>query len=231
MYFDSARWDQMLDKLMPLVKARKCNSLLDYYYILKYSDEVGDEWHNVIDALSIQETYFWRELDQIQALAKKIVPEWFSHRITPFRIWSAACATGEEPLSIAMALHEAGHGIETFSNRRIGRQPGGPREGSEGVYRERSFRNLPSELRDKYFVKVGGWLETRFRNYCARITFRQANITVRERCLRTGKSGCDLLPQRFHLFFARNHPSHGSVDGRTSCPKAGTCSLAQLNRC
>jgi chemotaxis protein methyltransferase CheR len=178
MYFDAGRWDIMRDKLEPLVSARKCNSLLDYYYILKYSDEAGQEWHNVIDALSIQETYFWREIDQIKALAEVVIPKWFSHRITPFRIWCSACATGEEPLTIAMALQEAGHGAKPIQIIASDASRSALEKAKKAVYRERSFRNLPEELREKYFVKTdGGW--TPISEITRRITFRQANLTAK----------------------------------------------------
>src|SRR6478736_1206358 len=141
MYFDANRWDIMRDKLTPLIEARKCSSLLDYYYILKYSNETEEEWHKVIDALSIQETYFWREIDQIKALADIIIPEWFSHRITPFRIWSCACATGEEPLTIAMALQEAGHGARPIQIIASDASRAALDKAAKAIYRERSFRN------------------------------------------------------------------------------------------
>jgi chemotaxis protein methyltransferase CheR len=177
MYFDASRWDIMRDKLTPLINARKCNSLLDYYYILKYSDATGEEWHNVIDALSIQETYFWREIDQIMALVNIVIPEWFSHRITPFRIWSCASATGEEPLSIAIALHEAGHGARPIQIVASDASRSAIEKATIGIYRERAFRSLPQELREKYFVRVvGGWKP--IPEILRRITFRQANLTI-----------------------------------------------------
>src|SRR6188474_101129 len=64
---------------------------------------------DIMNALSVGETYFWREIDQVRALTQTIVPHWFAtHPGKTMRIWSAACATGEEPLTIAIALHEAG---------------------------------------------------------------------------------------------------------------------------
>jgi chemotaxis protein methyltransferase CheR len=77
----------------------------------------------------------------------------------PLRIWSAACATGEEPLTIAMALQEAGWferlpisiTASDISPLAIERARG-------GLYPERSMRNLPLALRARYFAQEpGGW--------------------------------------------------------------------------
>ena len=77
--------------------------------MLKYGPDAEEEWPRVLDALSVPETYFWREMDQIRALVDVLLPQFFSSlRTEPLRIWSAACATGEEPLTLAMALTEAG---------------------------------------------------------------------------------------------------------------------------
>ena len=53
---------------------RGFDSLLDYYYLLKYDDGAVAEWPRVMDALSVQETYFWREADHFRALATQIIP-------------------------------------------------------------------------------------------------------------------------------------------------------------
>src|SRR6188768_2549446 len=88
---------------------RGFSSFLDYYYLLKYGPDAETEWSHVLDALSVPETYFWREIGQIQALTHDILPKFVnSFPSQPIQIWCAACATGEEPLAIAMALTEAG---------------------------------------------------------------------------------------------------------------------------
>src|SRR5579871_1502855 len=107
-FFETDKVDLMLEKIEPRVRERGCRSFLDYFYILKYDADNGEEWRRLIEAFSVQETYFWREYDQIAALVDHIVPEWFKGSTKPLRIWSAACASGEEPYSIAMALKEAG---------------------------------------------------------------------------------------------------------------------------
>lgn len=154
MFFDNGKRDLMLDKLSPLVVERGFTSYLDYYYLLKYDASAHVEWQNVMNALSVQETYFWREFDQVRALVQTLLPQ--TPKISTLRIWSAACATGEEPLTIAMALNEAGWferaSIEIVasdaSTKAIDRA-------LSGVYKERAFRNLPDQLRDRYFVPEG----------------------------------------------------------------------------
>jgi chemotaxis protein methyltransferase CheR len=157
MFFDNGKSDLLIDKLSPLVIERGFSSYLDYYYLLKYDAAARVEWQNVMNALSVQETYFWREIDQVRALVQTLVPQWHAQNGGgPMRIWSAACATGEEPLTIAMALNEAGWfdraPIEIFasdaSSKAIARA-------QAGVYRERAFRNLPPHLRDRYFEPNG----------------------------------------------------------------------------
>jgi len=153
MFFDNGKSDLLIDKLSPLVIERGFSSYLDYYYLLKYDASSRVEWQNVMNALSVQETYFWREMDQVRALVQTLVPQWHARSAgSPLRIWSAACATGEEPLTIAMALNEAGWfervPIEILasdaSSRAIDRAV-------NGVYKERAFRNLPPQLRERYF--------------------------------------------------------------------------------
>jgi chemotaxis protein methyltransferase CheR len=158
LYYENGKSDLLTDKLSPLVIERGFSSFLDYYYLLKYDAEAKQEWKRVMDALSVQETYFWREMDQVRALVDVIVPDYFSTaRARSLRIWSAACAAGEEPLSIAMALNEAGWfdraPIEIYASDA---SAAAIERARRGLYRERSFRSLPPHLREKYFSKEHG---------------------------------------------------------------------------
>jgi len=157
LYFDEGKVDIFFEKLSPLVVDRGFASFLEYYYLLKYDAESAKEWPRVFDALTVQESFFWREMAQIRALVDEIVPQYVKvHPDQPLNIWSAACAMGCEPLTIAMALHEAGW----FDRARItiSASDASPRAiaaAQNGVYRERSFRSLPRELKEKYFVSDG----------------------------------------------------------------------------
>lgn len=179
LYYDDTRREQMLDRLAALVIERGFQSYLDYYYLLKYDAEGPDEWRRVMDALSVPETYFWREADQFRALVDHILPAVVSHHGgATIRIWSVPCASGEEPLSIAMALNEAGwfdrapiqiHGSDAsavaLARARAGR------------YRERSFRVLSPAMRDKYFVADGdAWLVKP--ELCRRVQWSTVNLAA-----------------------------------------------------
>ncbi len=159
MHFEENQLELLLEKISPLVIERGFESILDYYYLLKYDAEAEQEWIRLIDRLSVRETFFWREADQIRALVDVLVPRYLAQG-TPVRIWSAACATGEEPLSIAIALAERGwlgSGQVEINASDVSEQA--LQVARTGVYRERSLRNLSPALREKYFVPHdrGSW--------------------------------------------------------------------------
>ena len=154
--YDASRYDILADRLAPLVVERGFESFLDYYYLLKYDADAADEWRRVMDALSTTETYFWREVDQLRAAVDHLVPAVAAGGGT-VRIWSVPCATGEEPLTIAMLLEEAGWfaraPIEIHASDA---SPAAIERARSGRFRERSFRTLPPALREKYFTADGG---------------------------------------------------------------------------
>src|SRR5262245_38434152 len=104
LFYENGRTELLCDRLAPLVLERGFRSYLDFYYLLKFDEQAASAWRDVMDALSVQETYFWREADQLRALTCHVLPQLL--KLAPgrtIRIWSSPCATGEEPLTIAMA--------------------------------------------------------------------------------------------------------------------------------
>jgi len=153
-FFDDQRIASLGDRLGPLVANRGFDSFLDYYYLLKYDAAAETEWGRVMDAISVPETYFWREIDQLLAVVDHIVPALRRTRARPVRIWCAPCASGEEPLTLAMLLDDRGQSADaeiTASDA----SPAALEAARAGLYRERSFRTLPSELRMRYFKPDG----------------------------------------------------------------------------
>lgn len=176
-FFEADRFDTMLEKLRDRALAHRCASYLDYYYILKYEERGPEEWLRVMDAFSVQETYFWREFSQVSALVQTVVPQWFKRSVLPLRVWSAACASGEEPYSIVMALMEAGLGHLPVEINASDASEAALEKARRGLYRERSFRALPVALREKYFTRVpDGWQLSA--DVMRRVKFRRANLSA-----------------------------------------------------
>jgi chemotaxis protein methyltransferase CheR len=103
------------------------------------------------------------------------VPQWFKQSSRPLRIWSSACATGEEPYSIAIALNEAGWGSHPIQIIGSDASEAALAKARGCFYRERSFRNLPLPLREKYFLveKEGQRLRPEI---ASRVSFHWANL-------------------------------------------------------
>jgi len=134
-----------------------------YYYMLRDDTAGHQELAHLIDELTTNETYFFRERGQMRALFTEIIPEIQHLRSeggrAPIAIWSAGCSSGEEPYSLAILAREAGlvPGADVrFYASDISRRM--LRKAREGRYREASFRETEPELRDKYFdEKEGLW--------------------------------------------------------------------------
>ena len=82
-------------------------NLLDYYYYLRYDAGSSEELDALADALVVGESYLFRELAQIEAAVDGFIAPAVAARGRA-RVWSAACAAGEEPLTLAMALARRG---------------------------------------------------------------------------------------------------------------------------
>lgn len=178
-YFEPARFDTLVEKVEPLALERNCYSLLDYYYMLKYEENGVEDWTRVMNALSVQETYFWREMAQIRLVAEVLAPEWFKKTSMPLQIWSAACATGEEPYSIAIALAEAGLGDHPIEIRASDGSQVALDKCTTAIYREKAFRSLPPALKTKYFTPVGNAWQLR-PEIARKVTFQRANLLALE---------------------------------------------------
>jgi len=172
LHYAEGREDILAERLASIAIDRGFRSYLDLFYLLKYENNPAD-WARVMDELSVPETYFWREVDQIRAVVDRVVPKLAEQAHgQPVRIWSVPCASGEEPLTIAMLLEESGwfnrvpielHGSDA--------SPAALARATDATYRDRAFRALPPSMKEKYFVPAaGGWrpiatLQSRVRSW------------------------------------------------------------------
>ena len=95
------------------IQENDLGSFAAYHYLLRSDAGGEEELAALIDVLTTNETYFFRELGQLRALIDEIVPELLLRRRRlgrsgPLSIWSAGCSSGEEPYSIVALALEAG---------------------------------------------------------------------------------------------------------------------------
>jgi chemotaxis protein methyltransferase CheR len=148
------------------------------YYALITSRNVGEEMSAFIDAVSTNETYFFREGNHFTALTNIVFPELFKSN-QRLRLWSAGCSTGEEVYTLRIVADQAakaaglGRSVEIvgtdISTTVIARA-------QEGIYRERALRLVPPEQLQKYFHPVGGGAYQVADEARARVDFRVHNL-------------------------------------------------------
>jgi chemotaxis protein methyltransferase CheR len=124
----------------------------------------SEEWQHLVNELTVNETYFFREDYQFDALVRGMLPEIARNRPAgaTVRLLSLPCSTGEEPYSIAIQVLERwarsdDFAIEIFATDIDSRVLA---SAVAGVYGERALHRLSPELRAKYFTKIG---EDRFK--------------------------------------------------------------------
>jgi chemotaxis protein methyltransferase CheR len=98
----------VIARLADLLRRKGVRSF-DEYYQHVVSDSTGQELSAMVDALTTNFTSFFREPEHFEYLAKQVLPG--LNRRPKIRVWSAGCATGEEPHSLACCLLEAAGAI------------------------------------------------------------------------------------------------------------------------
>jgi chemotaxis protein methyltransferase CheR len=163
----------LAEKLERRVLERGLDSLLDYYYFLRYDAGAAAEFPELVETLVVNETYFFREAAALEVVVDSLVPELVRAGVRP-RVWCAACATGEEPFTLAMLLDAAGLLDETtlvasdISARALARA-------REGTYVRRSLRALPLEAARRWLVPVADGMRVERRIVDA-VDFRRVNL-------------------------------------------------------
>jgi chemotaxis protein methyltransferase WspC len=120
-----------------------------YWQHLRLSEE---EQQRLIEAVVVSETWFFRHREAFVALGRIVSGEWLAaHPSGLLRVLSAACATGEEPYSVAMALLDCGLSPERFRIDALDISTHAIAHAREGVYGRNSFRGSDLAFRDRYF--------------------------------------------------------------------------------
>jgi chemotaxis protein methyltransferase CheR len=107
LHYGASDAELLTDKVAVRALERGFESLLDYYYFLRYDAAGKVELDRLVETLTVHETYFFRELGPLTALVDHYLEPRVTRGQRP-RVWCAASSTGEEPLTLAMLLAARG---------------------------------------------------------------------------------------------------------------------------
>lgn len=155
-YLDDEQQEFVRSRLKRSVIRRQLDNFRDYYFFLKYDRKKDEELVNLIDVLTVHETYFFREEEKLRTFSEDLLPEVAkqNQESKTLRIWSAGCSTGEEPYTISMLLLEDPRFkdwnieiVATDISQRV------LQSARRGIYKNSSFRTTDPKYLDKYFHK------------------------------------------------------------------------------
>ncbi len=136
----------------------RARGVLDYTAYSTLLDTDPAEWEPLLDALTINVTKLFRDRDVYEALARDVVPAVWADAAPTVRVWSAGCASGEEPYSLAALFHR--HATACGEADRLSRlqvlasdiDRGSLDRARAGRYAESAFGDTPDALRARYFT-------------------------------------------------------------------------------
>ena len=176
---------------------RRIDTLIERHSFKDYETFLGslvtdkDVLDEFVNYLTINVSEFYRNPEQWEILDKEIIPDLIAKKGRRLKIWSAACSTGDEPYSLVMALskHVPLSDITIYATD-IDKQV--IAAAKTGVYIDKSIANVPADLKDKYFIKVGNNSYKIADEIKARVKFEEHNL------LR------DAYPENVDLIVCRN---------------------------
>lgn len=149
-------------RLGRIVESENCSSYNEFYHKAK-ADTSKNLDKKIIDAITTNETLFFRDGNPFELLKYKILPEVIDKHLSkspqrPIRIWSTACSTGQEVISIAIILKELLGPVNKFNIKLLGTDlsDAAIRQASYGSYNKFEIeRGLPRDRLLNYFVSDG----------------------------------------------------------------------------
>ncbi|MBD3393822.1 MAG: methyltransferase domain-containing protein, partial [Chitinivibrionales bacterium] len=186
----------VLNRVGKRMRALGIDSYKDYLKLV-HCDESGVELSNLLDVVSTNVTHFYREPQHFDFLGTTM-KQWVAHGRKKFRVWCAACSSGEEPYSIAITMADAARkrdcDIKILATD-ICRQM--LEKGRTGVYSKQRVNDVPAKLRSSYFSSR--------RNGCERVYTVHETIKQMVRFARLNLSAPPFpMSGPFDVIFIRN---------------------------
>jgi len=194
---DSKRY--FVDKrLLARMKSTQYDSFRSYFTFLRFQAS-GQELQQLINIMTVNETYFFRESYQLDCMVESVLDEVVRQKgpETGIRIWSIPSSTGEEPYSIAIYLLEHWPSIEQVDVEIVSSDIDTQviEQCRRGVYNQRSVGQLPASILKRYFTQRDQSTYQICQDLRESITFSKVNLADTKQT-----RGC----RNFDLIFCRN---------------------------
>lgn len=179
-HFDDSKRYFVDKRLIDRIEATGADDFRSYFIALRF-DTRGDELQHLINAMTVNETYFFREAYQFDCMVNSLLTEITRHRRkgSRIRIWSVPSSTGEEPYSIAIYLLERWAGIDDYEVEILSSDIDTQvlASAQRGVYSARSVGQLPPAYLEKYFEKLSSGEYRISRDLVSAVEFSHVNLT------------------------------------------------------
>ncbi len=144
------------NRLSRILQEKKLNNYEDYLKHIKISVN-GTELNRLFDAITTNETYYFREPQQLDVVVNNVVPKILSEKkgTKRIKIWSAACSTGEEAYTLSLMLREKGLSTSNFEIYGSDISDNVLKSAKNAVYNSYSIRNITPALLKTYFSTNG----------------------------------------------------------------------------
>lgn len=191
-------------------EALEMETINEYFMMLKFSQD-STEFYKLINDLTVNETYFFRDFPQLSNFAEEVLPLFVKEKENrkKIKIWCAACSTGEEAYTLSIILQEMLGNYEDWEIQILASDINTEvlQHARIGLYDRRSIKDVPDEYLEKYFT-------TRHDKYLINLNVRKP-ITFKKLNLMDEKdisniNGCDFIFCRNCLIYF-NDESRKSV--------------------
>ena len=156
-HFEASKRYFVDKRLIERIEVTGYNNFRNYFTFMRFQPS-GEEIQALTNAMTVNETYFFREEYQFKCLVESMLGEVLKYkkRGDTIRIWSIPSSSGEEPYSIALYLSEYWPEIANWDVELISSDIDTQilNKAREGKYSQRSVQNLPPALLKKYFKKT-----------------------------------------------------------------------------
>lgn len=178
---------QMRRRIDTLANKNGAKSYEEYIQMIKSDKEKFEQFVNF---LTINVSEFYRNPDQWKLMDQQVIPKLIKEQRKPIKIWSAACSTGDEPYSLAMAFskHVPLSDIKILATD-IDKQV--IEHAKVGLYSEKSIAGVPADLKKKYFTQIGNSYQISD-DIKKCVTFKEHNLLK------------DVYPKDYDLILCRN---------------------------